>query len=144
MTGYNRVFLDTTPLIYFLDSDVNFGEKTKKILEEVILEGKELVTSAITCMEYMVYPCRTGNQDKIDAFFDFTGDCGVPIKTIDVETARRAAAIRAEYKDYKAMDSIQLAVALQSGCDLFLTNDNQLRQFRQLRCVTVEEWELKG
>ena len=64
MTGYNKVFLDTTPLIYFLDSDINFGEKTKMILEEVISEGKELVTSAVTCMEYMVYPCRTGNQDK--------------------------------------------------------------------------------
>ncbi len=143
MTGYNKVFLDTTPLIYFLDSDINFGEKTKLILEEVISEGKEIFTSAITCMEYMVYPYRTGNQDKIDAFFEFTGDCGIPIKAVDVEIARVAAAIRAEYKDFKAMDSIQLAVALQSGCDLFLTNDNQLRQFKQLRCVTVEEWELK-
>ena len=111
MTGYNKVFLDTTPLIYFLDSDINFGEKTKLILEEVISEGKEIFTSAITCMEYMVYPYRTGNQDKIDAFFEFTGDCGIPIKAVDV--------------------------------DLFLTNDNQLRQFKQLRCVTVEEWELK-
>ena len=26
MTGYKKVFLDTTPLIYFLDSDVYFGE----------------------------------------------------------------------------------------------------------------------
>ena len=48
MTGYNKIFLDTTPLIYFLDSDVNFGEKTKRILEEVISEGKESVTAAIT------------------------------------------------------------------------------------------------
>ena len=85
MTGYNKVFLDTTPLIYFLDSDINLGEKTKSILEEVISEGKELVTSTITCMEYMVHPYRTGNQDKIDAFFDFTRDCDIPIKAIDVE-----------------------------------------------------------
>ena len=142
MTGYNKVFLDTTPLIYFLDSDINFGEKTKLILEEVISEGKELVTSTITCMEYMVYPYRTGNKDKIEAFFEFTGDCDIPIKAIDVEIAKAAAAIRAKYKDFKAMDSIQLAAAMQSGCDLFLTNDNQLRQFNELRCVTVEEWNL--
>lgn len=144
MTGYKKVFLDTTPFIYFLDSDVNFGEKTKKILEEVISKGKELVTSAITCMEYMVYPCRTGNQDKIDAFFEFTGDCDIPIIDIDIAIAKAAAVIRAEYKDFKAMDSIQLAAALQSGCDLFLTNDNQLRQFKQLRCITVEEWDLQA
>lgn len=101
MTGYNKVFLDTTPLIYFLDSDINFGEKTKLILEEVISEGKEIFTSAITCMEYMVYPYRTGNQDKIDAFFEFTGDCGIPIKAVDVEIARVAAAIRADIKILK-------------------------------------------
>ena len=93
-------------------------------------------------MEYMVYPYRTGNQEKINAFFDFTGDCGIPIQDIDIEIAKAAAAIRAEYKDFKAMDSIQLAVAVHSGCDLFLTNDNQLRQFRQLRCITIEEWDL--
>ena len=26
MTEYNKVFLDTTPLIYFLDNDVNFDK----------------------------------------------------------------------------------------------------------------------
>ena len=61
MIEYEKVFLDTTPLIYFLDSDVNFGEKTRRILEEVLSEDKKLVMSAITYMEYLVYPYRTGN-----------------------------------------------------------------------------------
>ena len=29
MRGYNKIFLDTTPIIYFLDVDVNFGERTR-------------------------------------------------------------------------------------------------------------------
>ncbi len=29
MTEYSKVFLDTTPLIYFLDADENFGERTR-------------------------------------------------------------------------------------------------------------------
>lgn len=33
MTGYNKVFLDTTPIIYFLDNDINFGDKTRNIRE---------------------------------------------------------------------------------------------------------------
>ena len=56
MTGYNKVFLDTTPLIYFLDEDENFGAKTREILEEILERDSQLVTSTITCMEYMVYP----------------------------------------------------------------------------------------
>ena len=49
--------------------------------------------------------------------------------------------IRAQYKHFKAMDSLQLATAIESGCDLFLTNDNQLKQFSEIKCVTVEDWQ---
>ena len=41
------------------------------------------------------------------------------------------------------MDSLQLAVAVCTGCDTFLTNDKQLRQFREINCVTVEDWPLE-
>ena len=40
MTGYNKVFLDTAPLIYFLDDDVNFGQKAKSVFEEILSNGK--------------------------------------------------------------------------------------------------------
>ena len=39
------------------------------------------------------------------------------------------------------MDALQLAVALYTKCDLFLTNDKQLRQFKDIRCITVDELE---
>ena len=39
------------------------------------------------------------------------------------------------------MDTIQLAVACFEECDLFLTNDKQLRQFKEIRCITVDELE---
>lgn len=97
----------------------------------------------ITETEYLVYPYRTVNQEKIDAFFEFVGDCDIDLHEIDVDIARKAAQIRAEYRDFKAMDSLQLAVAVCTGCDMFLTNDKQLRQFREVKCVTVEEWDLK-
>ena len=140
MIEYNRVFLDTTPLIYFLDADEHFGEKTRQILDEIMEADGEIVSSVITCTEYLVYPYRTGNREKVDAFFDFIEDCAIDLYEIDVEIAKKAAEIRAEYKDFKAMDSLQLAVAVCSGCDTFLTNDKQLRQFKELNCVTVEEW----
>ena len=141
MTEYNRVFLDTTPLIYFLDDDVNFGKKTKSILEEILSAGKSLVSSVITCEEYLVYPYRSGNQEKVDVFFEFSDACRIDLVPISLDVATLAAKIKAEYKDFKTMDSLQLAVALYSGCDLFLTNDKQLKRFNYLRCATVEDWE---
>ncbi len=142
MTGYSRVFLDTTPLIYFLDNDMNFGEKARCILEEILLSGKTIVTSTITCTEYMVYPYRTHNQQKIDVFFDFVTDCGIAMIPINLEIAKKAAQIRAKYTSFRAMDALQLATAVCTGCDTFLTNDKQLRQFDEIKCVTVEAWPL--
>ena len=140
MTGYSKVFLETAPLIYFLDNDERYGQKAQSVLEEILSGGKTIVTSAITCMEYLVYPYRTSNQQKIDVFFEFMQDLDVPLLPIDAKVAGRAAQIRAEYRDFKAMDSLQLAAAVCAGCDTFLTNDKQLRQFREINCVTVEEW----
>ena len=126
MTGYNRVFLDTTPLIYFLDDDPHFGDRTRLILEEILSSGRDVVSSVITCTEYLVYPYRTDNRQKIDAFFEFIGDCGVDLYGIDVDIARRAAEIRAEYRDFKAMDALQLAAAVHAGI-VDPSDDNMLK-----------------
>ena len=138
MTEYNKVFLDTAPLIYFLDNDVNFGQKAKSVFEEILSNGKTIVSSAITCHEYLVFPYRTHNQEKIDVFFEFTGSCGIELIPISAKIAETAAKIRAEYKDFKAMDSLQLAVSVETGCDIFLTNDKQLKQFNGIKCITLE------
>lgn len=71
MIGYNQVFLDTTPIIYFLDEDVNFGDKVRSVFDEILEDGKRMVTSTITCAEYLVYPYKTNNIDKVDAFLTF-------------------------------------------------------------------------
>lgn len=112
MTGYEKVFLDTAPLIYFLDDDANFGQKAKAVFEEILSNGKSIVSSAITCHEYLVFPYKTHNQEKIDVFFEFTGFCGIELIPISANIANKAAKIRAEYRDFKAMDSLQLAAAI--------------------------------
>ncbi len=142
MTGYRKVFLDTAPIIYFLDNDVKFGEKAKSILEEILGNGKGLATSVITCMEYRTFPYRNNNYEKAEAFFEFVSDCDIPLYSVNMEIAKKASMIRAEYGYFKAMDALQLASACIQGCDIFLTNDKQLKQFKEIRCVTLEEWRL--
>ena len=52
----------------------------------------------------------------------------------------KSAQIRAKYKSFKSMDSLQLACAIMSGCDVFLTNDRQLRQITEIQCILLDEW----
>ena len=140
MTEYKKVFLDTTPLIYFLDDDIHFGLKTRQIFEEILYNDRLLLTSVLTCMEYLVHPYRTNNQAKIKACADFLNDCHIPVLSINLEITTRAAQIRAAYKDFKSLDALQLANACVYGCDAFLTNDKQLRQFREIHCLTIDDW----
>ena len=69
-------------------------------------------------------------------------DCGIDLTPIGTVIAEKAAEIRAQYTSFKAMDALQLAAAMSMGCDTFLTNDKQLKQFSELNCVTVEDWPL--
>ena len=91
-------------------------------------------------MEYLVYPYRMNNQEKVNAFFEFAENEGMLLAPISTSIAMAAAKIRSKYEHFKGMDAIQLAVAAETGCDVFLTNDNQLKQFEGVRVVTVEEW----
>lgn len=68
MKGSNKVFLDTAPVIYFLDEDINFAEKVKDIFEEILENKIKMTTSAITCTEYLTFPYKTNNLEKISAF----------------------------------------------------------------------------
>jgi predicted nucleic acid-binding protein len=89
--------------------------------------------------EYFVFPYRKNMHSFIDIFNRLIDTINVEIIEINQQIAKKAAQIRAEYKGFNAMDALQLAVACSSGCDLFLTNDKQLRQFKEVKCITVDE-----
>lgn len=137
MTGYERIFLDTSPIIYFMEESDLYFEKMKSIFRVVIDDDIRLCTSTVTYEEYEVGPYRSGNLRLITKFEEFIRDMDIAVVDIDRSIAARAATLRGEYVGYKGMDALQLACAMTAGCDLFLTNDKQLRQTRQTRQIPV-------
>ena len=137
MTGFKTIFLDTAPIIYYLQCSEFYYKDMEQFWK--MYAHCDYVTSAITITEYLTWPYRQNNLRLIDAFYSFMKDMEISVKEIDRETAEKAAQIRAEYRFFKTMDSLQLAAALVTGCDLFLTNDKQLKQFRDITCITVED-----
>jgi predicted nucleic acid-binding protein len=63
----------------------------------------------------------------------------VEIIDVNFEIAERAAVIRGKYNGFKGMDALQIAAAVISGCDMFFTNDKQLRQEKELTCMTMDD-----
>ena len=49
--------------------------------------------------------------------------------------AKKSAELRAKYKDIKLADALQLAAAIEYGCDAFFTNDKQLKQVSEINVV---------
>lgn len=139
MTGYKKVFVDTAPFIYYLERNPFYCNKMINFWAECYQEKIELVTSAVTVEEYCVYPYRKDELELVMKFDSFIEDMDIGVSAIDENIAKKAAKIRAQYKDFKAMDALQLASACRQGCDLFLTNDKQLRQFEEIKCITVDE-----
>ena len=142
MTDYKKVFVDTAPFIYFIEKDDNnpqYYDKVKNFFKNGYENSIEFVTSVITMEEYFVFPYRTKNNLLIEMFHRLVKITNMEIVEINQEIAKKAAKIRAEYKNFKAMDALQLAVACSVNCDLFLTNDKQLRQFKEIKCITVDE-----
>ncbi len=142
MTDYKKAFVDTAPFIYFIEKDCNnpqYFEKVKNFFKNGYDNDKRFVTSVITMEEYFVFPYRNKEYFFIDMFNRLVATIDMEIVEINQEIAKKAAQIRAEYKSFKAMDALQIAVAYLSGCDLFLTNDKQLRQYKEITCITVDE-----
>ncbi len=144
MTDCKRVFIDTAPFIYYIEKNVDnpqYFDKVKRFLMKCYEENIQLVTSVITMEEYMVFPYRNNKLEYIDLFEGLLQALEFDVLEIDEKKAKKASRIRADYKAFKGMDALQLATACETKCDLFLTNDKQLKQFAEVKCITVDELE---
>ena len=138
MTEFKRVFIDTAPFIYLLEQHPVYALTTMRLFEHFLASETEMFSSSITIEEYLIGPYRRGNREQAARFMAFLHDCDITIHMIDEETAQRAAQIRTDYRNFKAMDALQLASACSEACDLFLTNDKQLLQFHDVKCMTLD------
>lgn len=135
----SKTYFDTTPLIYFLDDEKPFSDKVAAFIFDHQDEDDFYLTSTITDTEYLVFPYKTENKDKIQAYENFLSDFGFQIVEPNRAITKQAAKLRAKYPGLKGMDSIHLATSIYFNCDSFLTNDTQLRQVTEANVVLVDD-----
>ena len=68
MTDFKRVFVDTEPIIYYLENSPLYSEVIKRFFTTCIEENIQVITSAITIEEYLVYPYSSDQMDFVDNF----------------------------------------------------------------------------
>ena len=135
----SKIYFDTTPLIYFLDDEKPFSDKVATFICGHQNKDDFYLTSTITDAEYLVFPYKNQNSDKIKAYEAFLLDFSFQIVEPNRVITKQAAKLRAKYRDIKGMDSIHLATSIYFNCDIFLTNDIQLRQVKEVNVLLVDD-----
>ncbi|MCX7755834.1 MAG: PIN domain-containing protein [Anaerolineales bacterium] len=139
-----RIFLDTAPVIYFVEGHPVFAAAVEKIFQRLQRHEWTAVVSPITLAECLVLPLQSKNKRLAELFrAALVQGAGVEFCLIDDVAAEMAAELRARYRLTLA-DSMQVAVALVNGCEAFLTNDEHLRRVQEIPVWLVSELEGKA
>lgn len=135
------IFIDTAPIIYFVEANPVWGPVVKQIIEHAISRRIRFISSVVTLSEVLVKSFADRDELLQARFRQLLCTAkNVTLLEITVEIGELAAKLRGSYPALKGMDALQLAAAILSGSDLFLTNDNKLRQITEIKVVLLEDY----
>jgi predicted nucleic acid-binding protein len=142
LRGVTRLFLDTAPVIYYVERHPRYTPVVDEIFNRIDAETLPAVTSPVTLSECLVVPFRFGQislrQDFLDLIVSGRGITFVPINEM---VAWRAGELRARY-NLSLTDAFQVAMALVAGCNALLTNDVALQRVQELPILVIDQLQL--
>lgn len=141
LQAITRLFVDTAPVIYYVEENERYLPLVQIVFDRLDTGLLTAVTSPITLAECLVMPYRLKNVDLRQAFADLiTGGSGTEFALLDHKQAERAAELRARY-NLSLTDAFQVAIALTTNCDAFLTNDIALKRVTEINVIVLDETE---
>jgi predicted nucleic acid-binding protein len=137
LQNVSRIFLDAASVIYWVERNPTCFEIMASIFPRIEAGTITAVTSPITLAECLVRPMRDGNR-QLEQLFSNLIVLGrnTVFATIDDACARHAADLRAR-PGITLTDALQVAIAIKTKCDLFLTNDKHLQRINELPILTL-------
>jgi predicted nucleic acid-binding protein len=133
-------FLDTAPFIYFIEKNSRYHDLVKPVVTLLDAQHAQGITSTITLLEVLVHPLRDGNKKLADKYKTILlSSIGLQTLEISHEISERAALLRAKH-GFRTPDAIQLATAIISKSDYFLTNDPALKKVEEIKVVVLDDY----
>ena len=142
LSGVTRIGFDTSPIIYFVEASPAYDSIVTDIFQRI--DGGQVfgITSSISICEVLIAPIRDGNDELHAAYKDLLiNSSHFETTPITADTAELAALLRARYK-LRTPDALQIASAIESNCEVFLTNDLALKRVTEIRVLVLDELEL--
>jgi predicted nucleic acid-binding protein len=136
---HKNIFLDTAPLIYFIEGNSLYQDKLNQVFSSNDKGDFVFITSSITLLEVLVKPLKEGQTKLVEKYINIlTNARGIEIFDITKALAIKAAELRAKY-NLRTPDSKQLATAIEYHADYFLTNDIRLKSVVEINSIVLSE-----
>ncbi len=134
-----KIAIDTMIFIYAFEEHPTYLAVLRSFFSALEKGEMEAVTSTVTITECLIQPYRLKNfilaAQYMALFRNFPHLSVIPV--ID-DIAERAAFLRAN-QNLKTPDALQLATALVSGANSFLTNDESLSSIHTIPIIILDQ-----
>ena len=142
LKGVKLLFLDTSPVVYFIEENPAYQPLVDNIFKRVDNGLLAAVASAVTLAECLVVPYRLGQSQVHRAFVNLlVHGQNMTFVPVDSVVAARGAELRASY-NLALTDAFQVAAALVAGADAFLTNDLAFKRVQEIPILVLDDLEL--
>ena len=122
------VLLDTSVLIYYLEEIEPYYLLSEEIFNEINDNRIKGFLSAISVTEFVAKPLADGKVSEVERFRQFLSSLSIQVLAVTYEIAERAGRLRSQYSSIRTPDALIVATALESGCNIFVTNDKNLKK----------------
>lgn len=141
---YNRIYIDSSPFIYFIERIPKYLPVVKQIFSEISYGNIWGLSSYLTLIEVLVTPLKKGATEIASEYKEFMlNSTSIKMIPLDDKVAERAAGLRAKYDGngfkLKTPDAIQIATAILNDADIFLTNDSRLKNVQEIKIIVLGE-----
>lgn len=138
---YRKIGIDSMCFIYHFEGNKSYGEIVKQLFLQLQKDNLSAVTSTITLAEILSF--EKLQKDKILFEQTKTRLRQTPnLEIIPVDEAISEIAAILKYKYSIALpDAIQVATAIGSGQEAFITNDRGLQKIKEIKVVILDDFK---
>jgi predicted nucleic acid-binding protein len=140
--GVSKLAFDTAPIIYFIETNPAYDKLVSNIFNRIASREIEGWTSVISLSEVLVRPIASGRNDLQEAYRELLlKSSNFHTLPISATVAENAAVVRATY-GLRLPDAIQIAFALDNGCQAIVCNDHSMRRVTELAVLILDALEV--
>lgn len=135
------LFVDTAPIIYYIEGHPAYGPITRTIFEHSVNNGIRPYSSVLMLTEVLVKPVQVNDVALTRLFSNFIRS-GHNFRLIDInpDIAEIAGYLRGNHRFLKTIDALQIASAIHVRAEIFVTNDERLRKISGLKIMVLKDY----